>query len=368
MRSHLLTWLFTASTVLVAGCESDKPQTTPYVAPEDNIGVREEPTFGDQEHDTPPPLEAGEREVQLRVNGELVRVVRPSATNPFVVAGGEFNAGDLDPATGPGVSGPVIGSTRDRPIDVIRRVPQTVTISVTDPDGVGDVLGYYVEFEGYDGYFFVPSEPDSEVYGAQFQQSGRFTLGFFMDEVFPPGSRNDQWAQGYGREFDVRMTIRATDRDHWISEPVVQMLHILPVGRGDLEVTLSMSLATDLDLYVVEPNGNTIYYANSSSFTTGRLDLDANAACASNMNVRYEHIFWPEGSVPEGTYHVRVDNWRNCVGGQPVDFQVIVQNCGDISVYEGTAQGSGGGGDCRNPRTASCQTIATVEVEECEDP
>ena len=162
------------------------------------------------------------------------------------------------------------------------------------------------------------------------------------------------------------MHVVAVDRRNNLSIPVRQELNVLPVGRGDLEVTLSMSEATDLDLYVVEPNGNVIYYDNARSWTNGRLDLDANAACQGNWNVRYEHIFWPPGGVPEGTYQVRVDNWRNCVGGRAVDFQVIVQSCGDISLYEGTAVGEGGQSDCRNPRTPSCQQITTVEVTACE--
>jgi uncharacterized protein YfaP (DUF2135 family) len=156
------------------------------------------------------------------------------------------------------------------------------------------------------------------------------------------------------------------DRSRNLSQPVQQTLHVLPVGRGDLEVTLSMSLPSDLDLYVVEPNGNVIYYANPHSWTSGQLDLDANAACASNLNVRYEHIFWPAGGVPEGRYNIRVDSWENCVGGQPVDFQVIVQNCGDITIFDGTAIGQGGQSDCRYAGTSSCQMIATVDVQRCE--
>lgn len=318
------------------------------------------------------PIEAmalpdGAREVILSVNGEQVRVTRQSQTNPFVVAGGEFT--DAFPPLPGGGDGPIILLTDTIPIDVIRRVPQEVEISVSDPDGVGNVTGYYVQFEGYEGCFFVPTEVDSEIFGARQLERGRFNLGFFLDEVFPPGTeRGTDWADQYYDPFDVEMQIWAVDRDRNVSPPVSRLLHILPVGRGDFEVTLSMALPTDLDLYVVEPNGNVIYYGNLRSWTNGQLDLDANAACASNRNVRYEHIFWPEGRVPEGSYQIRVDNWRNCVGGQPVDFEVIVQNCGDITVYEGTAAGAGGQSDCRSAYQASCQDIATVEVEACDDP
>lgn len=307
------------------------------------------------------------REVELQINGERVRVVRPSLTNPFVVAGGDFEPNEPPTLRStPQADGPTVQVLGQSLIDVIRGVPQTVDLQVTDPDGMGDIVGYYVQFQGYDGYFWVPTEIDSEVFGDSLRQRGRLALTFFMDEVFPPGADRDSvWAAQYDQDFDVTMLVWAVDRARSVSPPVQQMLHVLPVGRGDLEVTLSMSLPSDLDLYVVEPNGNVIYYNNMRSWTNGRLDLDANAACNTNRNVRYEHIFWPEGQVPEGTYQVRVDNWANCVGGQPVDFDVIVQNCGDISVFEGRAEGPGGRADCVNPQQASCQSIATVEVRQC---
>ena len=38
----------------------------------------------------------------------------------------------------------------------------------------------------------------------------------------------------------------------------------------------------------------------------GALDLDANAACGSNMGVNTEHVYWPRGMAPAGTYTVYV--------------------------------------------------------------
>ena len=315
-----------------------------------------------------PPAAVAERDVDLRINGESLRVVRPSATNPWVVGGSVFDAGPMPLFLAEdGDNGPTFEPGRGDPVDVIRRVPQLLSFTVSDPDGVGDILGYYVEFEGYEGNFFVPVQPDSEVIGAERDDGGRAEIGFFLDEVFPPGTQRDSdWAAHYDRPFTVEMRVIAVDRRNQLSAPMVQELNVLPVGRGDLEVTLSMSEATDLDLYVVEPNRNVIYFDNMRSATNGRLDLDANADCRANRNVRYEHIFWPEGGVPEGTYQIRVDNWRNCIGGGAVDFQVIVQSCGDISMYEGTASGDGGRGNCRNPNIPSCQQIATVDVIQCD--
>jgi len=368
--------LLVLALALVCACEPDPSgqQSEPSGSVADSSAPAEPQTLDDAYAAGPPveapqePLSPDAREVILSLDGERMRVVRPSLLNPFVVAGSEYREGQPPRSEGlEGLDEPSLEPLQGGVIDIIRRVPQTVQVSVNDPDGVGDITGYMVQFVGYEGYFFVPAEIDSEVFGAGLSEQGRVTIGFFMDEVFPPGSdRDQQWAAAYSQPFQVQMRISAIDRNHNVSMPVLQTLNVLPVGRGDLEVTLSMSLPTDLDLYVVEPNGNVIYYSNMRSFTSGQLDLDANAACRSNTNVRYEHIFWPEGQVPEGTYQVRVGNWANCVGGQSVSYQVIVQNCGDISVFDGVATGPGSGNDCRNPRSPYCYSITTVNVAPCE--
>ncbi|NIS28841.1 MAG: hypothetical protein GWN07_01935, partial [Actinobacteria bacterium] len=83
-----------------------------------------------------------------------------------------------------------------------------------------------------------------------------------------------------------------------------RQLRVMPVGTGDVEVTVTMTRSTDIDLYVIDPTGNTVYYGNSHSDNGGQLDLDANAACGANMGVDNEHIFWPRGTAPAGTYTV----------------------------------------------------------------
>ena len=138
------------------------------------------------------PLGPTGRAVDLRINGESLRVVRPSAQNPWVVGGSEYDAGPIPSyLIAHGEGGPELENGKSAPVDVIRRVPQLLSLSVGDPDGVGDILGYYVEFEGYEGHFFVPVQPDSEVIGAEREDGGRIEIGFFLDEVFPPGQERD---------------------------------------------------------------------------------------------------------------------------------------------------------------------------------
>ena len=73
----------------------------------------------------------------------------------------------------------------------------------------------------------------------------------------------------------------------------------------------------------------------------GHLDLDANAACSSNVSVDNEHVFWPRGRAPAGTYRVNVAHWRSCIEGRSVAYRVTVRACGETVVLSGRFDGGG---------------------------
>lgn len=87
---------------------------------------------------------------------------------------------------------------------------------------------------------------------------------------------------------------------------------LVSAGTGKLQVTLSWDLEVDLDLYLVEPNGTTIYYGSGESANGGLLDIDSNAACNID-GIKNENITYGDESVVEtGEYIVRVNLWANC--------------------------------------------------------
>lgn len=58
----------------------------------------------------------------------------------------------------------------------------------------------------------------------------------------------------------------------------------------------------DLDLFVTDPLGNTIYWDSQSSPTGGELDVDC-TNCVGCPQGPSENIFWPvDDSAPKGTY------------------------------------------------------------------
>lgn len=91
----------------------------------------------------------------------------------------------------------------------------------------------------------------------------------------------------------------------------VQSFDVIIVGTGDVQVSLTFDQQDDVDLHVVDPNGDRVYFGNRNVASGGELDLDANPVCG-DPHGNAENITWPEGSAPEGTYEVYVDLFASC--------------------------------------------------------
>jgi len=124
-----------------------------------------------------------------------------------------------------------------------------------------------------------------------------------------------------------------------IGPPTAASIRIVPVGTGDVQVSISWDTPSDVDLHVVEPSGEEIYYGDRNSATGGQLDLDSNAACGID-GVNNENVTWPSGSAPRGMYTVRVDYWSSCSQSE-TNYVVTVQRGGAPETFRGTLTGSG---------------------------
>ncbi len=118
------------------------------------------------------------------------------------------------------------------------------------------------------------------------------------------------------------------------------------VGSGDVEVSLNWGSPTDLDLHVVEPSGEEIYYGYKTSATGGTLDLDSNAGCSID-GIDAEHVTWPGVTPPTGTYEVIVDPWSLCSVTPPINYTVIVNVKGKApQIFHGSFSTDDNGGTC----------------------
>jgi len=131
---------------------------------------------------------------------------------------------------------------------------------------------------------------------------------------------------------------------------------VISVGTGDVQINLTWDSKADMDLHVVDPSGAEIYWAARTSPTGGQLDLDSNAACATD-GPRAENIFWASGLVaPHGDFVVRVDHWANCTAVQ-TNYVVTVNVRGKApQVFTGVVTGLGDAGGKGSGRTITSLT------------
>jgi hypothetical protein len=100
------------------------------------------------------------------------------------------------------------------------------------------------------------------------------------------------------------------------------------LGTGDVQVTLRWEGEADLDLHVIDPNGERIWFDNPQSASGGILDVDANGNC-EGLSQPVENIYWPAGEAPNGSYEVSVTYYQACGNPAPVDYEVTITLDGD---------------------------------------
>ena len=123
-----------------------------------------------------------------------------------------------------------------------------------------------------------------------------------------------------------------------LSAPSNEVLVFVVGFTGNVQVSVSWDAPSDVDLHVVEPNGNDIYYGNPVSSTGGQLDVDSNAGCSIDGR-QIENIRW-SGPAPAGTYTVRVDYWDAC-GVARTNYLVTVKNGASTQTFSGSFTGAG---------------------------
>lgn len=101
---------------------------------------------------------------------------------------------------------------------------------------------------------------------------------------------------------------------------------------GDLRASLSWFNYDDLDLHVVEPDGNEIFFGNKRSLSTGgHLDVDMNVSRETRTPV--ENLIWPSMSkMKEGDYKIFVHNYTKRETTD-VGFEVEIEYNGNIETF-----------------------------------
>jgi Ca-activated chloride channel family protein len=111
---------------------------------------------------------------------------------------------------------------------------------------------------------------------------------------------------------------------------------------GDIRVSLLWNNRNDLDIHVVTPRQEEIFYGHTRDAAGGFLDVDMNVGGETTKPV--ENIFWAQGRAPQGQYRVFVQNYGYHESKRgPTTFQVEIKNGNEYSYFEGTVSGAGRG-------------------------
>lgn len=99
--------------------------------------------------------------------------------------------------------------------------------------------------------------------------------------------------------------------------------------EGELRVSLAWYNYNDLDLHILEPSGNRIYFGNKISKTGGHLDVDMNAGSGQSREPVENIIFTNKNTMLEGEYQIIVNNYAH---RDPTHqgFAVEMEHNGDI--------------------------------------
>jgi len=117
------------------------------------------------------------------------------------------------------------------------------------------------------------------------------------------------------------------------SASLVAPIAAAPVD-GALHVALSWAVPVDLDLYVTEPGGETLYFANNPTRTGARLEQDAR--CGALGGAPVERMRFPVAAP--GRYRVGVDFIDTCGAARgAVPFRIAVDQGTVRAEAEGTA-------------------------------
>jgi len=121
----------------------------------------------------------------------------------------------------------------------------------------------------------------------------------------------------------------------------------------DIRASLLWNNRNDLDLHVVAPSGEHIYYGHKRSACGGWLDVDMNVRGETTKPV--ENVQWTRGSAPAGRYRVYVQNYRFHDPAGPTDYRVEVEINGEVQQFQGKIAGKG--------ETGSASDVAILEFD-----
>lgn len=143
----------------------------------------------------------------------------------------------------------------------------------------------------------------------------------------------------YTPDYDTNMTLTVCGEDdngNYTDTYTKDITYVSSLS-GDLNINLTFTTAKDVDLHLITPSGEHIFYYNrggtkvvNGTTVSYGLDHDSNAACYID-NLNNENIYIPAELVEAGTYEVIVDLFQNCDRyAGPTQWAVVARYKGSL--------------------------------------
>jgi len=101
--------------------------------------------------------------------------------------------------------------------------------------------------------------------------------------------------------------------------------------EGEVQFSLAWNTETDLDLHVITPQGERIFYRNKRSACEGVLDVDQNRDGAATTTTPVENIRWKTRPLV-GRYTVLVHVFRNRGSKWETEFELMAKTGVDVAL------------------------------------
>lgn len=244
-------------------------------------------------------------------------------------SGAVVKSGDI-----PVPSGVLVDNINSMPTSIIVTSNSlfTVPIDVNTTDG-RKPRSVFIKLDGSNKYYQIDLDINGNPTGRNTESGERVRLScngspnIRLEAGAATNNSYENYAQVYTYSPPLQSqqpAIDFTNRQYWSSGHQV-IFKVYEVGSGDVQVSLTWDTQTDIDLWLTEPNGNKIYYANKTSSTGGELDFDNTYAYGP------ENIFY-SNQAPSGTYKVEVDYFS---GSPETHYNIVVKNGSVFTSYEG---------------------------------
>ncbi len=140
--------------------------------------------------------------------------------------------------------------------------------------------------------------PNSSKIEAYMENKHSANLMSLVAPVDPDAPNILQWDNNFSWTYNGEVTDSISERVKRAGGKVL----------GKLRVSLAWHNSDDLDLSIIEPTGERIYFGHTRSRQGGRLDVDMNAGGRMNSVDPVENIIYPD-SVRDGVYQILVNQF-----------------------------------------------------------